>query len=84
MAATREEISAWLDEMYDNERYSHMFVVCDQFDWDDYPVFIKAGLDVREMFDDYNNKDMQKVMEVYSRNKTKYEQLMEERVMNFD
>lgn len=43
-----------------------MLVVCDAFSYEDYPVSVLPGQDVRKVFDEYNAKSMQRVMEVYA------------------
>jgi len=42
-----------------------LIVVCDQFDWEDYPVYVTATEDVNEKRKLYNGANMQKIMEVY-------------------
>jgi hypothetical protein len=44
---------------------SHMIMVCDTFDYEDYPVFVQSDLDVREEVRRMDGKNMQRVMEVY-------------------
>lgn len=65
MAANREDIERWL-EAARQENATHVIIVCDTYDWDDYPVDVYAGQDVRKIESHYNGKNMQKVMEVYS------------------
>jgi hypothetical protein len=53
------------------EGATHMIVVCDTFDYEDFPVYVKKGEDVREIVQKYKDPDrMSKVMEVYSYKKT--------------
>ena len=63
MATSHEDISEWYDQGK-TKGATHMVVMCDTFDWDDYPVFIMP-------MDDLNEKiakpgEMQRIMEVYS------------------
>jgi hypothetical protein len=44
---------------------THLIVVCDTFDHDDYPVYVMPDEDVREVEARYNGQSMQRVMEVY-------------------
>lgn len=81
---TREMLSRWLDQLYGNKNLTHMIVVCDTFDYDDYPVYISSDEDVKEKEAEYAGKNMQKVMEVYSRNHTREEQLAERRAFHYD
>ena len=45
-----EDIIKWLKEGNDGSN-SHMIVVCDTFSWEDYPVYVKRGEDVKEVYD---------------------------------
>jgi len=74
MAATREEISSWFDRGI-SQNATHMIVVCDTFDHDDYPVFATGDNDTKEKFKHYDGNNMQRVMEVYSLHADKQEQL---------
>jgi len=65
MATTKEEIKAWLENAKDKGA-THMLVVCDTFDYDDYQVHVMPGESVKEAIEKYNRMDMSKVMEVYS------------------
>ena len=40
MAATYEEIKGWLDEGRKRKDITHMIVVCDTWDHEDYPVYV--------------------------------------------
>ncbi len=82
MGTSREEIKGWL-ERGKEEGATHVIVVCDTFDWDDYPVMVKPSEKVREVADKYNHKNMQKVMEVYNLNMDLDEQLGQTRSFNF-
>lgn len=83
MATTREEIREWL-ERGKADGATHMLVVCDTFDHEDYPVYVLKGADVRKEYAKYNGANMQRVMEVYSYGKDLEAQLAEHRVCNFD
>lgn len=82
MAATREDIKSWFDEGI-KQGATHMIVICDTYDWEDYPCYVKEGQNVREIFDDFVKKGM-KIMEVYSLKKNLGMQLAEHRAFNFD
>jgi hypothetical protein len=43
---------------------THVIIICDTFDWEDYPVFVMPGEDVHERVKDFRG-NMQKLMEVY-------------------
>lgn len=65
MAASLRDIKEWFREGV-RDGATHMIVVCDTFDWEDSPVYVKAGEDARAKADGYRDKDMQRVMEVYN------------------
>lgn len=62
---TTDDLRRWF-KAGKEEGASHMIVVCDTFDWEDYPVYVKSGQDVREVAEEYNGKNMQRLMEVYN------------------
>ena len=79
---TQAEIRSWLLAAK-KEGATHMLVVCDTFDHDDYPVSVKPGQNVREVFTKYSNESMQRVMEVYNLSLDIEAQLNEHRARNF-
>jgi len=80
---TPKELSDWFDYGV-AEHATHMIIVCDTFDNEDYPVYVKPNEDVRERLKDYDNTNMQRVMEVYSLSRDKSAQLKEERAYHLD
>ncbi len=80
---TQQEIKEWL-ERKSSKDITHMIVVCDTFSYEDYPVYVSRNQNVREVFEEYNRKDMQKVMEVYSYKRSLEDQLNEGRAFHFD
>lgn len=64
MAASLRDIADWF-ERGKKEGATHLIVVCDTFDHDDYPTWVHPGQDFWEKYDHYNGKNMQRVMEVY-------------------
>jgi hypothetical protein len=83
MAATHDDIRKWLKDAQESGS-SHLIVVCDTFDYDDYPVPVMPDENVRDIYNRYDDKDMQKVMEVYSLRRDIEEQLNEHRAFHFD
>ncbi len=82
MAATKEKIRKWLEG--GNPRFiSHMIVVCDTFDHNDYPVYISKSEDVNERVAKIKAQEMTRIMEVYSYSIDLEEQLNESRVFNY-
>jgi len=67
---TAAQIKAWFDSGKE-QGATHMLVVCDTFDHDDYPVYVKQGqnpADIRGKTCLPNN--MQRLMECYALHKT--------------
>lgn len=64
MAANRDDIQRWIDKgIADGAKW--MIVVCDSFDYDDYPVYADSVEEFDEKYDHFNGKNMQRIMEVY-------------------
>lgn len=83
MSTTREEIRAWLEAGI-TRGATHTIVVCDTFDHEDYPVHVMPTEDVRKRYDEYNGKEMQRVMEVYALHLDLEAQLSEHRSFHFE
>lgn len=83
MAATRDDISRWFDDGV-AEGATHMIIVTDTFDWEDFPVYVLPGQSARVQADDHRSRSMQKVMEVYSLKMDKGAQLAEFRAFHYD
>lgn len=81
MATTKADIEGWLVSAKE-EKATHLIVVCDSFDYEDYPVYVLKGQDVRKVVESYHGKNMQRVMEVYNLSKPLKAQLAEERAYN--
>jgi len=81
---TEQTIRGWLEDGKQNKSLTHVIIVCDTFDWEDYPVYVSSSDDVRKIYGKYDGRNMQKVMEVYSLNKNLEEQLAETRAFHFD
>ena len=82
-ATNRSEIAAWFDRGL-TLGATHLIVVCDTFDHEDYPVYVMKGEDAVAKAHQYDGKDMQRVMEVYSLRKDKAAQLSEFRAKHYD
>lgn len=65
MATEKNDIQEWL-ERGKKKGATHLIVVCDRFDHEDYPVFVSPQENVHEKESEYDRKSMQKVMEVYN------------------
>ena len=79
---TKEDIKRWL-ENGKTKNATHVIVVCDTWDYEDYPIYVKKGEDVHEIYDNHNGKNMQKVMEVYNLSMDIETQLNQFRAKNF-
>lgn len=60
---TRAEIDAWKTRGR-AKGATHMIVVCDTFDHDDYPVYVLPGERLADKLARYDGANMQRVMEV--------------------
>lgn len=82
MGTSKEEIRSWI-KSGQAEGATHMIVVCDTFDYDDYPVYVYTDEDVNKKYAEYNGPNMQKVMEVYNLQKDIEKQLSQHRAFEF-
>ena len=65
--------------------YSHCIIVCDTFEYEDYPVYVKHGEDIYEYIKYYNDCNrMSKIMEIYNYNLDLDEQLKEIRAYHIE
>lgn len=82
MGTTRDDITQWLHRGQEKGA-THMLVVCDTFDWSDYPVFVMPGEDARKRADENNGPNMTKLMEVYKLSEDWHTQLDQRRSFNY-
>jgi hypothetical protein len=80
---SKGDILRWLQDAK-REGATHVIVVCDTFDHEDYPVQVKPGEDVRKKYEQYNGPNMQQVMEVYALHLDWESQLNEHRSFHFE
>lgn len=73
---TKLEIEAWFNEGV-RQGATHMIVVCDTFDHEDYPIYTTGAKHTREQYAAHNGVNMQRVMEVYDLSAGKAAQLAE-------
>lgn len=81
---SKKEIEQWFRDGVE-QGATHMIVVCDTFDYEDYPVYVASDQNFRKIVSKYQLSagNMQKVMEVYDLSKGMAEQVYcDERVMN--
>jgi hypothetical protein len=82
MSTTKNDIRAWFLRGISSGA-THMFVVCDTFDYEDYPVYVMPGEDVHERAKNYQGQNMQRLMEVYNISMDLEKQLNEHRSFNY-
>ena len=80
---TKEDIRQWLKEAKKKKAH-HMLVICDSFDYEDYPVFVVGDEDVNRVIKEKcRNDNMQRLMEVYDLSMDLEKQLNEGRSFNY-
>ncbi len=82
MAASAADISKWFDNGV-AKGATHMIIVCDTWDYEDYPVYVQKDENAFKIEKKYNSSNMQKVMEVYSLSLSKEEQMNERRSFHY-
>jgi hypothetical protein len=78
---TLDEFSFWFDNGIE-QKADFMIMVCDTFDWGDYPVYIKKE-NFWEEYHKHNGINMQTIMEVYDLHLNKDIQLKEHRAFHY-
>lgn len=79
---TKEEIRDWLKTGI-QKNATHVIIMCDTFDHEDYPVYISKDQDIKQEYEKRaNGTNMQRVMEVYNLSMDIEEQLKEHRAFN--
>ncbi len=78
---TKDEISEWFDRGIAQNK-THMIVVCDTYDNDDYPAYANGDSDAIAQYARYDGHNMQRVMEVYDLREDKAAQMKERRAMH--
>lgn len=61
---TKEDIEKWFENGI-KENATHMIIVCDTYSYEDYPVYVTKDEKVENKINEYKEKYMQKIMEVY-------------------
>lgn len=61
---TRNDLKEWF-EIGESNGATHMIVVCDTFDHEDYPMYVPKEMDIHKAIASYDGVNMQKIMEVY-------------------
>lgn len=63
MAATRSNVNGWIRLAKKSEN-KFIISVCDSYDYHDYPVMCKNFTELYDKYDDYDEKNMQRINEV--------------------
>jgi len=82
MAATRLNIMDWFQDGQSNGA-THMIIMCDTYDHDDYPAYVMPGESAKDKADTLAKGSMQRVMEVYNLNKDMVMQLNQPRSFEY-
>jgi hypothetical protein len=48
------------------EGATHLLIVCDTFDWGNYPISVMPGEDIQKIIKKYNDRNMQQIDEIYN------------------
>ena len=64
MATTREDIRRWLERSKQEPGATNMVVLCDTFDYSDYPVYVYSAEEARYLVDTPGT--LTKAMECYN------------------
>lgn len=81
MAASKKRIREWIERGITNGA-THVIVICDTWDYEDYPVYVEPNESVETIVNRYMCSSMQQVMEIYNLSKDIEEQLREYRAWN--
>ncbi len=82
MGISRRDLENWYNQGVQDKK-THMIVVCDTFDWEDFPVYVKKDQNFYSVYDQYSGgKNMARIMEVYDLNANKQDQMDEHRANN--
>jgi hypothetical protein len=80
MAASYNDIKGWVTKYFANPDVTHVIIVCDTFDWEDYPIPVTSADEAREKIAEISSPTRaEKVMEVYSKELSIESQMAERR-----
>ena len=81
-AASKSDLIGWF-KCGVAQGATHMIVVCDTFDYHDFPVYVTPDQNVLEEEKKYAGVNMQKVMEVYNLAMSMDAQMAQRRAFNY-
>lgn len=82
MTATKQDIIRWIENAK-SLNATHLIVAVDQYDFENYPVYITEDKDVKEEYERITNSNMQGIDEVYDMSMDIDKQLQEHRAFHF-
>ena len=82
MSTSKDTLKTWFQRGV-KQGATHMIVVCDTYDWVDFPVYVSPEEDVREVEAKYGGVNMQKIMEVYNLNLNMDAQMAQHQAFNY-
>jgi hypothetical protein len=82
MGTSKEQIRVWLKRGVE-QGASHVCVVCDTFDYEDYPVFVAPTESIESRVSGFHNDKWNRLMEVYDLSLDIESQLREDRAMHY-
>jgi hypothetical protein len=82
MTTTKPQLIAWFDRGVERQA-THMIVVCDTFNYEDYPVYVSPDQDAQTEAAKYNGANMQRIMEVYNLHLDRDQQMAEYRAFHY-
>ena len=71
---TRDELRLWFDEGV-AQGASHLVIATDTWDWEDFPIYVRADQDVSAIVQKHQADEATRVMEVYDLGADRAEQL---------
>ena len=83
MTASLIDIKYWLEQAKEKGA-THLIVVVDKFDFDNYPVYVSPTENAAEEYERIINSSMQGVDEVYNMSMNIDKQLKEHRALHLD
>lgn len=73
---TKLDLRAWF-ERGKRQGANYMIVVCDSYDWEDYPSYVMPEENIHDKISYYRHSPMQRIMEIYDLAQDRDEQLNE-------
>lgn len=81
MSTKKVDIARWIEEGLEKGA-THLIVVVDTFDYEDFPVYVMPGQNAQQVVNQESGKSMQRIMEVYNLSMDLNQQLNQRRAYN--